>query len=144
MINDGKVTGRHKGAIREENEKRILLAAEKIFAELGFKGATTGRIAAEAGVPKSNVHYYFGTKDAIYKLVMEDLCTTWLSAARRWEGDRCRRRPGPRGGEGAKGRQLPGKWARATPPGGSRTRARDPLSVDARRRRSRPTRSGAS
>lgn len=73
---------RHKGAIRAENERRILLAAEKIFAELGFKGATTGRIAEEAGVPKSNVHYYFGTKEAIYKVVMEDLCTTWLSAAR--------------------------------------------------------------
>ncbi len=74
--------GRHKGSIREENERLILLAAEKIFAEHGFKGATTGRIAEEAGVPKSNVHYYFGTKKAIYKVVMEDLCTTWLSAAR--------------------------------------------------------------
>ena len=73
---------RHKGAIREENERRILLAAEKVFAEYGFKGATTGRIAEEAGVPKSNVHYYFGTKQAIYRVVMEDLCTTWLSAAR--------------------------------------------------------------
>ena len=75
-------SGRHKGSIREENERLILLAAEKVFAELGFKGATTGRIAEEAGVPKSNVHYYFGTKKAIYKVVMEDLCTTWLSAAR--------------------------------------------------------------
>ena len=33
-------------------------------------------------MPKSNVHYYFGTKEAIYKVVMEDLCTTWLSAAK--------------------------------------------------------------
>lgn len=82
MSHNNIKSGRHKGSIREENERLILLAAEKIFAELGFKGATTGRIAEEAGVPKSNVHYYFGTKKAIYKLVMEDLCTTWLSAAR--------------------------------------------------------------
>ena len=82
MTQDSLKEGRHKGAIREENERRILLAAEKIFAVYGFKGATTGRIAEEAGVPKSNVHYYFGTKKAIYKVVMEDLCTTWLSAAR--------------------------------------------------------------
>ncbi len=82
MTQNTKRAGRQKGSIREENEGRILLAAEKVFAELGFKGATTGRIAEEAGVPKSNVHYYFRTKEAIYKVVMEDLCTTWLSAAR--------------------------------------------------------------
>ena len=82
MIKNKSRLERHKGSIRQENERCILLAAEKVFAEHGFKGATTGRIAEEAGVPKSNVHYYFGTKKAIYKIVMEDLCTTWLSAAR--------------------------------------------------------------
>ena len=48
----------HKAAIREENEKAILAAAEEVFAEYGFAGATTSRIAERAGLPKANLHYY--------------------------------------------------------------------------------------
>lgn len=35
---------------KDNKEQEILLAAEKMFAEKGFKGATTTLIAAEAGV----------------------------------------------------------------------------------------------
>ena len=55
----------HKAAIREENEKAILEAAEEVFAEYGFSGATTSRIAERAGIPKANLHYYFPTKEDI-------------------------------------------------------------------------------
>ncbi|TIV35892.1 MAG: helix-turn-helix transcriptional regulator, partial [Mesorhizobium sp.] len=48
--------------IRRENEKAILLAAEKVFAEAGFGGATMQLIADLAGLPKANLHYYFATK----------------------------------------------------------------------------------
>ncbi|TIU37456.1 MAG: helix-turn-helix transcriptional regulator, partial [Mesorhizobium sp.] len=44
--------------IRRENEKAILLAAEKVFAEAGFGGATMQLIADLAGLPKANLHYY--------------------------------------------------------------------------------------
>lgn len=76
-----KGTGAHKAAIREENEHLILTAAEMVFADYGFKGATTARIALQAGVPKANVHYYFATKDALYRRVVEDVCSHWLEAA---------------------------------------------------------------
>ena len=46
-------------SIREGNERAILAAAEAVFAERGFGGATMAAIAARAGVPKPNVHYYF-------------------------------------------------------------------------------------
>lgn len=73
--------GAHKAAIRQENEEQILAAAEKVFADFGFKGATTARIAELAKVPKANVHYYFNTKEALYRRVMEDVCDHWLEAA---------------------------------------------------------------
>ncbi|WP_417805373.1 TetR/AcrR family transcriptional regulator [Thalassospira lucentensis] len=73
--------GAHKAAIRQENEEQILAAAEKVFADYGFKGATTAQIAEVANVPKANVHYYFNTKEALYRRIMEDVCDHWLEAA---------------------------------------------------------------
>jgi TetR/AcrR family transcriptional regulator len=68
-------------SIRAENERVILEAGEAIFAEAGFKGATTAAIAARAGVPKANLHYYFPTKEALYRAVIERVLTAWLEAA---------------------------------------------------------------
>ncbi|MGD0720685.1 MAG: TetR family transcriptional regulator C-terminal domain-containing protein [Roseiarcus sp.] len=68
-------------SIRAENERVLLEAAESIFAERGFGGATTAAIAARAGVPKANLHYYFATKAALYRAVIERVLTAWLEAA---------------------------------------------------------------
>lgn len=68
-------------ANRKANEAAILQAAENVFAEYGFSGATTGRIAEEAGIPKANVHYYFPTKEALYRRVIDHIFTIWLEAA---------------------------------------------------------------
>jgi len=70
-----------KVSIRAENERVILEAAEAVFAEAGFKGATTSAIAMRAGVPKANLHYYFPTKAALYRAVIERVLTAWLAAA---------------------------------------------------------------
>ena len=70
-----------KISIRAENERTILEAAEAVFAEHGFGGATTAAIAARAGVPKANLHYYFPTKAALYRAVIERVLTAWLAAA---------------------------------------------------------------
>ncbi len=67
--------------IRKENERALLEAAESIFAEEGFSGATTAAIARRAGVPKANLHYYFATKEALYRAVVERVLTAWLAAA---------------------------------------------------------------
>ena len=68
-------------AIREENERALIEAAEQVFADEGFKGATTAEIARRAGVPKANLHYYFPTKDKLYRSVIERVLTAWLAAA---------------------------------------------------------------
>ncbi len=70
-----------KPSIREANERAILAAAEAAFAERGFGGATMAEIAARAGVPKPNVHYYFPTKEWLYRAVVQRVLTAWLEAA---------------------------------------------------------------
>jgi len=67
--------------IREENERGLLEAAESIFAEQGFAGATTAAIARRAGVPKANLHYYFATKEGLYRAVIGRVLNAWLAAA---------------------------------------------------------------
>jgi len=68
--------------IGRENLARILTAAERVFAETGFGGATMAEIAARAGLPKANLHYYFGTKEELYRAVLDDILAVWLAPAR--------------------------------------------------------------
>ena len=71
--------------IREANQNLILESAEKIFAQNGFKGTATADIAREAGIPKANVHYYFKTKEDLYREVLRHILNDWMSAASTFE-----------------------------------------------------------
>jgi len=55
-----------------ETKAAILAAAEQIFAKLGLEGARTDAIAAEAGVNKALLYYYFKSKDGLYEAVVVD------------------------------------------------------------------------
>ncbi|MFP1836383.1 TetR/AcrR family transcriptional regulator [Lonsdalea quercina] len=68
-----------KGRIRQDNEAIILQAAERIFARFGFKGATMSLIAEAAGLPKANLHYYFGNKETLYDRVLDGTLHDWLA-----------------------------------------------------------------
>lgn len=61
------------------NRRKILEAAEKSFAQFGFKGTAVQKIADEAGLPKTNVLYYFKTKQELYIAVLEDTLSLWNS-----------------------------------------------------------------
>ncbi len=50
----------------------ILAAAERVFARSGLAGARTDLIAAEAGVNKALLYYYFKSKERLYLAVLED------------------------------------------------------------------------
>jgi TetR/AcrR family transcriptional regulator len=65
-------------AIRAVNRDRILAAAEAVFARAGFNGATVAAIADAAGLPKANLHYYFGSKHALYREVLAGTLHDWL------------------------------------------------------------------
>ncbi len=62
-------------------ERRILAAAESVFADKGYAGATTGEIARRANLPKPNLHYYFTTKEELYQRVLTDIIDDWLGSA---------------------------------------------------------------
>jgi AcrR family transcriptional regulator len=52
--------------------ERILLAAERLFADHGFDRTSTARLAEAAGVPQGLIFYHFGTKqDLLLSLVRE-------------------------------------------------------------------------
>ncbi len=67
-----------KSRIWKLNEATILGGAERVFARAGFEGATMAQIAEEAGVPKPNLHYYFGNKRDLYRAVLNRVLHDWL------------------------------------------------------------------
>lgn len=81
--------------------ERILRAATKVFAERGYREATTRLICADAGVNVALVNYYFRSKADLYRAVIAKLFenvakpmmsipdavrdeTTWRAAMRLW------------------------------------------------------------
>jgi AcrR family transcriptional regulator len=55
----------------EETRGRILAAALELFAESGFEGASTRAIAERATVNLPAIQYYFGSKEGLYRAVVE-------------------------------------------------------------------------
>ena len=62
---------RHASVTRGQSRAAILEAAERVFAEDGLSGARTDAIAARAGVTKALLYYYFPSKDALYRAVLD-------------------------------------------------------------------------
>lgn len=91
---DGRPVRRNE--IRAQNETLILQAAEKVFAEAGYGGATVQLIADMAGLPKANLLYYFASKEDIYRRVVQNIFEIWLHAAETMDNA-----PGPVEGIGA-------------------------------------------
>lgn len=86
---------------QRSTQERILFAATKVFAEHGFRDATTRLICAEAEVNSALVNYYFRSKAELYKAVVASLFkntgkrlltladsvhdeASWHQAIRRW------------------------------------------------------------
>jgi len=68
--------------IQRRNRKRILDAALEVFSSQGFRGATLDQIAEGAGLSKPNLLYYFDSKEAIHRLLLEELLASWLEPLR--------------------------------------------------------------
>jgi len=78
---DSHPTGRRE-RLREDLEKQILACAEKIFAEFGFEGSSLADIAEAAGVSKQNLIYYYPSKLALYRSVLDGVLADWLGEMR--------------------------------------------------------------
>ena len=75
-----------------DTRRRILDAAEEVFAARGFRGATTREIGARARVGKRMLFYYFPTKAGVYRAVLTRAITGLAEIHERFRDE-----PGPVG-----------------------------------------------
>lgn len=64
-------------AHRDSAYDKIIKASAKLFATNGYASTTTREIVAEAGSSLSAIHAHFGSKEGIYKAVMESTTETF-------------------------------------------------------------------
>lgn len=76
-----------RSRIQKRNRQIILDAALEVFSTHGFRGATLDQIAAQAGLSKPNLLYYFDSKDAIHRDLLTRLLDTWLDPLRMIDKD---------------------------------------------------------
>ena len=73
-------SSRPSGSIGWRQREKIIRAATGVFSRKGYDGARVEEIAREAGLPKGNLLYYFGTKKDLYRVVIEQVLSLWLQA----------------------------------------------------------------
>jgi len=66
-------------AARLRKEAAICTEAEAQFAQFGFEGASLENIAAAAGLSRHNLLYYYPSKEALYRKVLDEVLSEWLS-----------------------------------------------------------------
>lgn len=86
--------GRPKGGSSAQTRERILDAAEHLFADRGYDGASIRDVASEAGLQVHSIGYHFGPKEQLFDAVvgrraeiMTRLRREVLSASRQRAGD---------------------------------------------------------
>ena len=71
-------TGTYRaGKKRDKVLAQVLQAAQQEFALKGYNGASMQAIADRAGLPKSNVQYYFKRKANLYVSVLNSIVELW-------------------------------------------------------------------
>jgi TetR/AcrR family transcriptional regulator len=73
--------------IQLKNTQAILDAGLEVFSKHGFRGATLDQIAAEAGLSKPNLLYYFPSKESIHVNLLSQLMETWLNPLKDMDPD---------------------------------------------------------
>ncbi len=64
---------KHSREDGEATRRQILNTAVRLFAEHGYADTTSKMICREAGVNIAAVNYYFGSRDDLYKAVLDDV-----------------------------------------------------------------------
>lgn len=66
---------RRRAVSEEDKEARraaIIAAAKTVFARDGFHDATIAAVAREAGIAYGSIYWYFDSKDALFRALMDD------------------------------------------------------------------------
>ncbi|TSJ59242.1 HTH-type transcriptional regulator RutR [Atlantibacter subterranea] len=86
MIQGKKPAGKRSQAVAAKRDA-ILQAGLSQFSKYGVHGTTLENIAESAGVSKTNLLYYFPSKDALYIAVLKQILAIWLAPLRAFRSD---------------------------------------------------------
>jgi AcrR family transcriptional regulator len=64
----------------DERRSDLVAAATDLFLRQGYEGATLADIGAAAGVTRSNIYWYFKSKDEVFAAVMEQMLSREIRA----------------------------------------------------------------
>lgn len=81
-----KTTGKRSQAVSAK-KTAILAAALSTFSQYGIHGTRLEQVAEQAGVSKTNLLYYFPSKEALYVAVMRNILDIWLAPLRAFRED---------------------------------------------------------
>lgn len=81
-----KTTGKRSHVVSAK-KKAILSAALDTFSQFGFHGTRLEQIAELAGVSKTNLLYYFPSKEALYIAVLRQILDIWLALLKAFRED---------------------------------------------------------
>ncbi|MFO3903676.1 HTH-type transcriptional regulator RutR [Enterobacter hormaechei] len=73
-----KTTGKRSQAVSAKKQA-ILAAALETFSQFGIHGTRLEQVAELAGVSKTNLLYYFPSKEALYVSVLQQIIDIWLA-----------------------------------------------------------------
>jgi len=81
-----KQPGKRTQAVSAKKQA-ILAAALSTFSQFGIHGTRLEQVAELAGVSKTNLLYYFPSKEALYVAVMRNILDIWLAPLRAFRED---------------------------------------------------------
>ena len=81
-----KKSGKRSQAVNAKKQA-ILTAALNTFSQYGIHGTRLEQVAELAGVSKTNLLYYFPSKEALYVAVMQQILDIWLAPLKAFRED---------------------------------------------------------
>ena len=63
--------------MKNSKSELIIIVAQKLFAQFGFKKTTVDEIAHSAHITKSNIYHYFSSKEDIFRTVVVKESRIW-------------------------------------------------------------------
>lgn len=83
---DENKSGKRSRAVSAKRQA-ILTAALNTFSQFGFHGTRIEQIAEQAGVSKTNLLYYYPSKEALYVAVLRQILDVWLAPLKAFRED---------------------------------------------------------
>ena len=81
-----KKTGKRSQAVSAKRQA-ILTAALNIFSQYGIHGTRLEQVAEQAGVSKTNLLYYYPSKEVLYIAVLRQILDVWLAPLKAFRED---------------------------------------------------------